>query len=100
MLDQVIPDTGADASALPWADCQQLQLDPTSGVPGLIGGVAGSSAGTLVFAAWATLTRKLLGRRGGSDDPDRGSRNRRDWGCALAGGGPSPRRSPSSGNRP
>src|SRR5437764_1474513 len=26
MLDQVILDTGADTSALPWADCQQLQL--------------------------------------------------------------------------
>ena len=35
---QVIPDTGADASALPWADCAQLALDPRQGVPGLIGG--------------------------------------------------------------
>src|SRR5262249_54705692 len=33
LLDQVIPDTGADASALPWADCQRLQLDPTHGWP-------------------------------------------------------------------
>src|SRR5436305_2364396 len=29
--DRVIPDTGADASVLPWADCQRLQLDPTLG---------------------------------------------------------------------
>ena len=26
VLDRVIPDTGADASVLPWADCQLLQL--------------------------------------------------------------------------
>jgi hypothetical protein len=24
LMDRVIPDTGADASAMPWADCQQL----------------------------------------------------------------------------
>src|SRR5258708_6875603 len=28
LLDQVIPDTGSDASALPWSDCQRLRLDP------------------------------------------------------------------------
>ena len=28
VLDRVIPDTGADASVLPWADCQLLQLTP------------------------------------------------------------------------
>src|SRR5687767_10705900 len=32
LLDQVIPDTGADASALPWTDCQRLHLDPGTGV--------------------------------------------------------------------
>jgi hypothetical protein len=55
VLDRVIPDTGADASALPWADCQLLQFDPAQGVPGLIGGVAGSSAATIIFQAWARL---------------------------------------------
>ena len=35
VLDCVIPDTGADGSTLPWADCQQLQLDPALGMPGL-----------------------------------------------------------------
>ena len=54
-LDSVIPDTGADATALPWSDCQQLQLDPSEGMPGLIGGVAQSSAATLVFSVWAHL---------------------------------------------
>ncbi len=34
-----IPDTGADASALPWADCQTLKLNPEEGVPALMGGV-------------------------------------------------------------
>ena len=54
-LDNVIPDTGADATALPWSDCQRLQLDPSEGMPGLIGGVAQSSAATLVFSVWAHL---------------------------------------------
>jgi hypothetical protein len=53
ILDRVIPDTGADASVLPWADCQLLQLTPASGVQGLISGVAGSSVATLAFQIWA-----------------------------------------------
>lgn len=55
VLDRVIPDTGADASALPWSDCQQLQLDPVDGAPGLMGGVGGSAAPTVVFLVWARL---------------------------------------------
>jgi len=55
LLESVIPDTGADASVLPWADCQLLGLTPAAGVQGLIGGVAGSAAATLAFQAWAWL---------------------------------------------
>lgn len=55
ILDRVIPETAADASGLPWADCQILQLTPAMGAPGLITGVAGSSAATLVFQVWAEL---------------------------------------------
>jgi hypothetical protein len=55
VLDRVVPDTGADASVLPWADCQHLQLAPALGVQGLISGVAGSSAATLGFQIWACL---------------------------------------------
>lgn len=55
VLDQVIADTGADTSALPWADCQRLKLDPVLGVPGLMSGVAGSSATTLGFLIWVHL---------------------------------------------
>jgi hypothetical protein len=55
LLDHVIPDTGADTSALPWTDCQQLQLDPAQGVPGLLGGVAGGTATTLGFLVWVHL---------------------------------------------
>ncbi len=55
ILDRVIPDTGADASVLPWVDCQFLQLAPAMGVQGLISGVAGSSAATLAFQVWAQL---------------------------------------------
>jgi hypothetical protein len=55
VLDRVIPDTGADASVLPGADCQLLQLTPVLGVQGLISGVAGSAAATLAFQIWAWL---------------------------------------------
>ena len=55
MLDHVIVDTGADASALPWMDCQQLQLDPAKGMPGLMTGVAGGSAKTFSFLVWVQL---------------------------------------------
>lgn len=55
MLDQVIPDTGADATALPWVDCQAMGLNPSQGVPARIGGVGGSSAATLVFPGWVVL---------------------------------------------
>jgi hypothetical protein len=55
VLDRIIPDTGADASVLPWVDCQLLQLTPALGVQGLIGGVAGSSAATLGFQMWVQL---------------------------------------------
>jgi hypothetical protein len=55
VLDRVIPDTGADASVLPWADCQLLQLAPALGVQSLISGLAGGSAATLTFQIWAQL---------------------------------------------
>jgi hypothetical protein len=54
-LDRVIPDTGADASVLPWGDCQLLQLDPSAGVQTLISGIAGGSAATLAFQIWVSL---------------------------------------------
>src|SRR5438067_2118254 len=54
-LDRVIPDTGADASALPWADCQQLKLDPAAGAPGLMGGVGTTAVPTLMFPIWVHL---------------------------------------------
>lgn len=55
VLDHVIPDTGADASALPWSDCEQLALDPGDGAPGLMGGVGETAIPTVVFPAWAHL---------------------------------------------
>lgn len=54
-FEDTIPDTGADASALPWADCQALHLTLEDGVPGLMGGVGGSSAATIVWAAYAAI---------------------------------------------
>jgi hypothetical protein len=55
VLDGVIADTGADASALPWADCQRLQLDPRQGRPIQMSGVAGGAAMALQFHAWVYL---------------------------------------------
>jgi hypothetical protein len=55
VLDRVIPDTGADASVLPWADCQTLQVDPALGLPGLMGGVGTSAAATISFPLWVYL---------------------------------------------
>lgn len=55
VLDRVIPDTGADASALPWVDCQRLQLDPTQGRPSQISGIAGGNMLALQFRVWVHL---------------------------------------------
>lgn len=53
VLDRVIADTGADAIAIPWVDCSQLQLDLSQGRPGQMSGVAGGSAPTMLFRVWA-----------------------------------------------
>ena len=55
VLDRVLPDTGADASTLPWSDCVQVPLDPRQGTPGVLGGAGAMTAPTIVFAAWARL---------------------------------------------
>jgi hypothetical protein len=55
VLDRVIADTGADASALPWEDFQQLRFDPALGRPGWMGGVGGSAAPTLFYRAWVKI---------------------------------------------
>jgi hypothetical protein len=55
VLDRVIADTGADASALPWPDCERLALDPEEGTPGLMGGVGATVVATVIFPAWAQL---------------------------------------------
>jgi hypothetical protein len=55
VLDQVIADTGADASAIPWVDCQGLRLTAAQGRPGWMGGVAGGAAPTLHFRVWVYL---------------------------------------------
>ena len=55
VMDRVIPDTGADATVLPWADCHALSLSPTQGAQSLLGGVAGGSAASLTFQIWARL---------------------------------------------
>jgi len=54
-LDRVIADTGADASALPWTDCQRLQLDPAPGRPIQMSGIAGGAALALLFLVWVFL---------------------------------------------
>lgn len=54
VLNAVIPDTGADASALPWSDFQRLQLNLAHGAFGVLGGIGGSK-GTVVFDIWVFL---------------------------------------------
>ena len=54
-LERVIADTGADATVLPWADCQSLQLTPAQGRPNRMGGVGGGSVPTLHFRIWVYL---------------------------------------------
>ena len=55
-FDRVIVDTGADASAMPWTDCQQLKLQPEDGAPGLMGGMGQPGlVSTLFFAVWVCL---------------------------------------------
>jgi hypothetical protein len=51
-LGRVIADTGADASALPWADCQAMSLTPAQGRPGWMAGITGAAAPTLLFLVW------------------------------------------------
>ena len=55
VLDRVIPDTGADTSALPWPDCQVLGLDVTQGLPGRVAGVGGTAVVTVGFFVWVWL---------------------------------------------
>jgi predicted aspartyl protease len=54
-FDRVIPDTGADTSALPWTDCRALNLDASQGDPSFMAGVAGGSAMTVAFTVWVYL---------------------------------------------
>lgn len=55
VFDRVIPDTGADASVLPWRDCQQLNLNAAQGRPGWVGGVAGGVTASLSYHIWISL---------------------------------------------
>lgn len=55
VMQRVIPDTGADASAVPWSDCEHLAFDPRDGAPGVMGGVGHTAVPTVVFPAWACL---------------------------------------------
>lgn len=82
VLEGVIADTGADASALPWADCEQLNLDPRDGAPGLMGGVGDTTVATVVFPAWAqtSANRRLTEPRetgGGCSATDNRDENAR-----------------------
>lgn len=58
VMDQVVLDTGADATALPWADCQKMGLDPSRALPRTITGVAGGTATSLEFLIWSFLDGK------------------------------------------
>ncbi len=95
ILSQVIADTGADASAIPWSDFQLSNLNPAQGRPGRMQGVAGGSSATLIFRIWVYIdgqeypcrlqadfvgSERILGQRraqsSGSAFPWSGRRNR------------------------
>ena len=59
ILNRVIPDTGADATVLPWSDCRRLKLDLSAGVPGLMGGVGQSAEATMTFSIWVFLDGRV-----------------------------------------
>ena len=54
-MNQVIADTGSDASILPWSDCQNLQLDLSLGIPSVMAGIGATFKGTFVFNIWVEL---------------------------------------------
>jgi len=55
VVERVIPDTGADATVLPWSDCERLQFDTSNSFPSSVGGVGQSTTATVVFSVWVYL---------------------------------------------
>jgi hypothetical protein len=55
LFDEVIVDTGADTTALPLVDCQQLQLNLAQGNPAVMTGMGGGYANTVGFPIWVFL---------------------------------------------
>lgn len=53
LLNEVILDTGSDASSMPWEDCERLSLNAADGTPAGIIGVGNSTAQTIAFRIWA-----------------------------------------------
>jgi len=60
VLDNVILDTGSDASALPWSDCQLFALDPAAATAGFFSGVGGGTINTLEYGMWVVLDGTVL----------------------------------------
>lgn len=55
LFHEVIADTGADTSVLPWGDTFKLKLDPAAGRPGWMGAIGGSRMPTLRYQIWIVL---------------------------------------------
>ncbi len=55
VIQRVIPDTGADMSALPWSDCLQLGLDPAQSNPSRMLGLGGTLQATIAFDLWVFM---------------------------------------------
>ena len=55
VLDDAIPDTGADLSVLPWLDCQWVGLKLADGTPDQMLGVGPDPVLTMTFAVWIVL---------------------------------------------
>ena len=59
-LARVIADTGADASALPWADCQGLPLTAAQGRPGWMGASRVVRRQRFTFVSGSTWTDRNI----------------------------------------
>lgn len=55
VLDEIILDTGADGSSLPWSDCKPFNFDLSQGIPYTVSGVTGVAVQTVGFAIWVKL---------------------------------------------
>jgi hypothetical protein len=60
VLDRVIPDTGSDASVIPWEDCLRLGLESALAMPSMVQGLGGAPVETVAFTIWVVLDNQEI----------------------------------------